>query len=189
VWVSHLSERIHCICTKSKPDIPWVIREVLQMSKVKMFSLPTICRVLNLNIHLALSMPKQQLNIPWVGEHMLQPVDHRKISHHKDENVSLFRPFSVLIASGILPLLSLSLIVLFVGIMLNLLTVIIMFVSTSIACWTLIFEFMFFFVLDTMVWASMNFFYTQCQWTNDLFFLVSATRQTIWFWQYLSYQF
>jgi hypothetical protein len=55
----------------------WIIREVLLMSKIKMFPLPTISRVSNLSIRLVIHMSKQYLNIPWVGEHTLQAVDHR----------------------------------------------------------------------------------------------------------------
>jgi hypothetical protein len=36
------------------------------MSKIKLFPLSAICRVSNLSICLAIHMPKQQLNIPWV---------------------------------------------------------------------------------------------------------------------------
>jgi hypothetical protein len=75
--IPHLFERIHFICAKFIPDIPWIIREDLLMSKVKMFSLPTIRKVLNLSICLVLHIPKQQLSIPWVREHTLQSVDHR----------------------------------------------------------------------------------------------------------------
>jgi hypothetical protein len=120
VWVPHLSKRIHSICAKFKPYISWI------------FSLPTIHRVLNLSIRLVLQMPKQQLNIPWVGEHILQAVNHRYVPHHKGGNFSLFRPFNLLIVSDILPLLSLPFITLFIEIILNLLTVIVSFVSTSI---------------------------------------------------------
>jgi hypothetical protein len=77
IWVPHLSEWIHFIREKSKPDIFWIIREVLLMSKIKMFPLPTISRVSNLSIRLVIHMSKQYLNIPWVGEHTLQAVDHR----------------------------------------------------------------------------------------------------------------
>jgi hypothetical protein len=77
VWVPHISEWILSIRVRSKPDIFWIIREVLPMSKIKMFPLPTIYRVSNLFIHLAIHMPKQQLSISWVGEHMLQAVDHK----------------------------------------------------------------------------------------------------------------
>jgi hypothetical protein len=41
---------------------------------------------LNLSIRLVLQMPKQQLNIPWVGEHILQAVNHRYVPHHKGRN-------------------------------------------------------------------------------------------------------
>jgi hypothetical protein len=66
VWVPHLSEWTHSICAKSKPDISLIIREVLLMSKINLFPLAAICRVSNLSICLAIHMPKQQLNIPWV---------------------------------------------------------------------------------------------------------------------------
>jgi hypothetical protein len=75
--VPHLSKRIHSIRAKSKPDIRWIIKEVLLMGKVKIFPLLTIRRVSDFSIHLVLHMPKQELNIPWIGEHMLQAVDYR----------------------------------------------------------------------------------------------------------------
>jgi hypothetical protein len=59
VRVPHLSERIHSIGAKTKPNIPWIIREVLLMVKVKIFPLPTIRKMLNLSICLSLYMPKQ----------------------------------------------------------------------------------------------------------------------------------
>jgi hypothetical protein len=71
VWVPHLSKWIHSNRAKFKPDISWIITEVLLMSKIKMFPLPTICRVSNLSICLMIHMPKQQYSIPWVGEHTL----------------------------------------------------------------------------------------------------------------------
>jgi hypothetical protein len=58
VWVPHLSERIHSIGAKTKPNIPWIIGEILLMVKVKIFPLPTIRRKLNLSICLSLHMPK-----------------------------------------------------------------------------------------------------------------------------------
>jgi hypothetical protein len=58
VWVPQLFEWIHSICAKSKPYISWIIREVLMMSKIKMFPLPTIHRVLNLSIHFAIHISK-----------------------------------------------------------------------------------------------------------------------------------
>jgi hypothetical protein len=54
-----LSEWIHSIRAKSKPDVSWIIREVLLMSKIKIFPLSTNCRVLNLSIHLKIHIPKQ----------------------------------------------------------------------------------------------------------------------------------
>jgi hypothetical protein len=59
MWVPHLSEMIHSIGVKIKPNIPWFIREVLLMVKVKIFPLPTIRRMSNLSICLSLHMPKQ----------------------------------------------------------------------------------------------------------------------------------
>jgi hypothetical protein len=134
VLVPHLSEWIHFICAKSKLDISWIIRE----------HTPTICRVSNLSIRLAIHMPKQQLKIPWVGKHTLQVVNHKYVPHHKGENCSLVRPLNVLIGSDILHLSPLPFIALFVGVILNLLNVIVSFLSTSIAHWTPTFEFMFF---------------------------------------------
>jgi hypothetical protein len=44
--VPHPSKLTHSICSKSKPDISWIIREVLLMSKIKLFPLPsTGCRI------------------------------------------------------------------------------------------------------------------------------------------------
>jgi hypothetical protein len=77
VWVLHLSERIHSIGGKTKPNIPWIIGEVLLMVKVEMFPLPTISRMPDLSIRLSLDMPKQELSIPRIGEHTLQAVNHR----------------------------------------------------------------------------------------------------------------
>jgi hypothetical protein len=73
----HFSEWIHFIRAKSKPDISLIIREVLLMSKIKIFPLSTIHRVSNPSIHLAIHILKQQLSIPWVSEHTLQVTDHR----------------------------------------------------------------------------------------------------------------
>jgi hypothetical protein len=75
--VFHLSEKIHSINAKIKPNIPWIIGEVLLMGEVEMFPLPTIFRMSNLSIHIALYMPKQELSIHWIGEYTLQAVDHR----------------------------------------------------------------------------------------------------------------
>jgi hypothetical protein len=58
VWVPHLFERIHSISAKTKSNIPWIVREVLLMAKVKMFPLPTISRMSDLSIPLSLDMPK-----------------------------------------------------------------------------------------------------------------------------------
>jgi hypothetical protein len=77
VWVPHLSERIHSIGAKTKSNIPWIIRKVLLMVKVEMFSLPTISRMSNLSIPLSLDMPKQELSFPSISEHMLQMVNDR----------------------------------------------------------------------------------------------------------------
>jgi hypothetical protein len=68
MWVCHLSERIHSIDAKTKSNIPWIIREVLLMTKVKMS---------DHTIPLSLDMPKQELNIPRIGEHMLQAINDR----------------------------------------------------------------------------------------------------------------
>jgi hypothetical protein len=59
VWVSHLSEWTNSTRAKSKPDISWIIREVLLMSNIKLFPLSVIYRVSNLSICLAIQMPKQ----------------------------------------------------------------------------------------------------------------------------------
>jgi hypothetical protein len=64
VWVPHLSEWTHSIYAKSKPDISWIIREILLMTKIKLFPLSAIRRVSNLSICFAIHMPKQQLSIP-----------------------------------------------------------------------------------------------------------------------------
>jgi hypothetical protein len=77
VWVPHLSEIIHSTGAKTKSNIPWIIREVLLMAKVKMFPLPTIRRMSDLSIPLLLGMSKQQLSFPSIGEHMLQVVNDR----------------------------------------------------------------------------------------------------------------
>jgi hypothetical protein len=71
MWIPHLSERIHSICAKTKSNIPWIIRKVLLMAKVKMFPLPTISRMSDLSIPLSLDMSKQQLSFLSIGEHML----------------------------------------------------------------------------------------------------------------------
>jgi hypothetical protein len=77
MWVPHLSERIHSIGAKTKPNIPWIVRKVLLMAKVKMFPLPTISRMSDLSIPLSLDMPKQELSFPGVREHTLQTVSDR----------------------------------------------------------------------------------------------------------------
>jgi hypothetical protein len=77
MWVPHLSKRIHSIGAKTKSNIPWIIREVLLMAKVKMFPLPTISRMSDLSIPLSLDMPKQELSFPSIGEHMFQAVNDR----------------------------------------------------------------------------------------------------------------
>jgi hypothetical protein len=77
MWVPHLSETSHSIGAKTKSNIPWVIREVLLMAKVKMFPLPTINRMLDLSIPLSLDMPKHELSFPGIGEHTLQAVNDR----------------------------------------------------------------------------------------------------------------
>jgi hypothetical protein len=41
------------------------------MAKVEMFPLPTISRMSDLSILLLLDVPKQELSIPRIGEHML----------------------------------------------------------------------------------------------------------------------
>jgi hypothetical protein len=139
VWVPHLSERIHIIGAKTKSNITWIVRKVLLMTKVKIFPLPTISRMSDLSIPHMLDMPKQELSFPSIREHMLQTVNYRLVPHHKCRNFSLFRPLIFLIwRSSVFPLSSFPLIIL--------LNVVILFVPTSIASWTLIFEFMFFLV-------------------------------------------
>jgi hypothetical protein len=77
VWVPHLSEMIHSIGAKTKSNIPWIVRKVLLMAKVKMFSLPTISRMSDLSIPLSLDMPKQDLSFPSIREHTIQMVNDR----------------------------------------------------------------------------------------------------------------
>jgi hypothetical protein len=77
VWVPHLFKMIHSIGAKIKSNIPWIIRKVLLIAKVKMFSLPTIKRMSDLSIPLSLDMPKQELSFPSIREHMLQIVNDR----------------------------------------------------------------------------------------------------------------
>jgi hypothetical protein len=77
VWVPHLSERIHSIGAKTKFNIPWIIREVLLMAKVKMFPLPAISRMSDLSIPLSLNMQKKELSFPTIREHTLQMVNDR----------------------------------------------------------------------------------------------------------------
>jgi hypothetical protein len=142
VWVPHLSERIHSIGAKTKYNTPWIVRKVLLMAKVEMFPLPTISMMLDLSIPLLLDMPKQELSFSSIREHTLQMVNDRLVPHHKGRNFSLFRPLIVLICrSVVLSLPSFPLII--VGIFLN---VVVPFMLTSIAPWTLIFEFLFFLV-------------------------------------------
>jgi hypothetical protein len=97
MWVPHLSERIHYIGANTKSNIPWIIRKVLIMAKVKMFPLPTISRILDLSYPLSLDMPKQELSLPSIREHTLQTVNDSLVPHHKGKNFSLFRPLIVLI--------------------------------------------------------------------------------------------
>jgi hypothetical protein len=78
VWVPHLSEKIHSIGAKAKSNIPWIVRKVLLMTKVKiMFPLPTIIKMSDLSIPLPLDMPKQELSFRSIKEHMLQTVNDR----------------------------------------------------------------------------------------------------------------
>jgi hypothetical protein len=77
VWVPNLSERIHSIAAKTKSNIPWIIRKVFLMAKVKMFPLPTISRMPDLSIPLSLDMPEQELSFPSIREHMLQMINDR----------------------------------------------------------------------------------------------------------------
>jgi hypothetical protein len=77
MWVSHLSERIHSIGSKTKSNIPWIVRKVFLMAKVEMFPLPTIRRISDLSIPLSLDMPKQELSFPSIREHMLHTVNGR----------------------------------------------------------------------------------------------------------------
>jgi hypothetical protein len=58
VWVPHLSQRIQSIGAKTKSNIPWTIRKILLMAKVKIFPLPTISKISDLSIPLSLDMPK-----------------------------------------------------------------------------------------------------------------------------------
>jgi hypothetical protein len=76
-WVPHHSEGIHSIGAKTKSNVPWIIREVLLMAKVKMFPLPTINSILDLSIPLSLDMLNQELSFPSIGEHTLQEVNDR----------------------------------------------------------------------------------------------------------------
>jgi hypothetical protein len=76
VWVSHLSERIHSICAKTKSNIPWIVIKVL-MVKVEMFLLPTTSRMLDLSIPLPLGMSKQELSFSSIREHTLQMANDR----------------------------------------------------------------------------------------------------------------
>jgi hypothetical protein len=105
-----------------------------------MFPLPTISTMSDVSIPLPLDMSKHELSFLSIREHTLQTVNDGQVPHHKGRNFSLFRPLIVLIwRSDVLPLPSFPLII--VGIFLN---VVILFVLTSIAPWTLILEYMFF---------------------------------------------
>jgi hypothetical protein len=57
--------------------MPWIIRKVVLIAKFEMFPLPTISRMSDLFIPLLLDMPKQELSIPRIGEHMLQEVNDK----------------------------------------------------------------------------------------------------------------
>jgi hypothetical protein len=175
--VPHPSKLTHSICAKSKPDISWIIREVLLMSKIKLFPLPsTGCRI----FPSVLRFTCQSNNSASLGfENICFKRSITSRYHITRAGTFLFRAFNVLIRSDILPLSPLPFLAPFVGVILNLLTIIISFVPTSIEPWRPMFDFMFFSVQDAMVRASMNFFYTQSQRTNDLLCLVGATRQTI----------
>jgi hypothetical protein len=69
--------RIYSIGAKTKSNIPWFVRKVLLIAKVKMFPLPTISRISDLSIPLSLDMPKQELRFPSIREHTLQTVNDR----------------------------------------------------------------------------------------------------------------
>jgi hypothetical protein len=77
MWVPHLSKRIHSISAKTKSNIHWIVRKVLLIAKVKMFSLPTISRMSDLSIPLLLDMPKQELSFPRIREYTLQIVNDK----------------------------------------------------------------------------------------------------------------
>jgi hypothetical protein len=77
VLVAHLYKRIHSIGTKTKSNIPWILRKVLLMTKVELFPLPTISWMSDLSIPLLLDMPKQELSFPSIREHTLQTVNDR----------------------------------------------------------------------------------------------------------------
>jgi hypothetical protein len=77
MWVTHLSERIYFNGAKAKSNIPWIIREVLLMTKVKMFPLLAVSRMSHHSIPLSLFVPKQELSFLNIGEHMLQAVNDR----------------------------------------------------------------------------------------------------------------
>jgi hypothetical protein len=72
---SSLCEWIHSIGAKTKSNIPWIIREVLLMAKVKMFPLPTISRMTDHSIPLSLDMLKHELSFHSIGEYTFQTVN------------------------------------------------------------------------------------------------------------------
>jgi hypothetical protein len=62
------------------------------MAKVKIFPLSTTRKMSDLSIPLSLDMPKKELSISRIGEHMLHAVNDRYEPHHKGKNFFLFRP-------------------------------------------------------------------------------------------------
>jgi hypothetical protein len=77
MWVPHLCERIYSIGATTKSNIPWIIRVVILMTKVKMFPLPAVNSMSDLSIPLSLDMPKEGLSFLTIGEHTLQVVNDR----------------------------------------------------------------------------------------------------------------
>jgi hypothetical protein len=77
MWVPHLSKMTHSISPKTKSNIPWIIREVLPMAKVKMFPRPISSMMSDLSITLLLDMPKQEMSFPSIREHTLQTVNDK----------------------------------------------------------------------------------------------------------------
>lgn len=80
---THVTERIHPICTQPKPYIPHMICKMLLVFPVKVPPLRRVSRMSELSISLKLfGLPSQQFYIFFVCKQSIQPRDYRKLPYH-----------------------------------------------------------------------------------------------------------